>query len=336
MSEHRRRALLLGVGQMGRNHLRVLGQSDDFDLVAAVDPHIPAPSAQVLGSVRFVRALDEVDLANIDVAVVATPTPLHFDHVERLLAADIHVLVEKPMAGTLEQARALAELARERGLQLMVGHLERLNPAVRKLKEVIDSGWLGQPIHFDITRVGGYPEHVVDGENVLFDLAVHDIDVLNALVGRMEVRASVCHSTLSSGVLDTAEILLQDPGRSTSASIHVNWITPTKIRTLRVTGTKGVCSVDYMLQTCELLGGDLLRRDYPGQVGAEFSDFVRTYQSSDRLAFGVNVREPLLVQLEQMVRQLDGEPSDNCSVEDAIYALEIADAAIRSDAHRAD
>ena len=95
--------------------------------------------------------------------------------------------------------------------------------------------------------------------NVLMDLAVHDIDVLHSLVGMhpgFEVKGVALHSILRENVFDTAEILLEN-SRSMSASIHVNWITPTKIRNLRVTGTGGVCMVDYILQTCVLLGGDL-------------------------------------------------------------------------------
>lgn len=329
-----RRAVLVGAGQMGRNHLRVLNESDAVELVAVVDSEIPRPPEQTLGAAAFCRELSELDPASFELAVIATPTQTHYEVARWFLERDLHVLVEKPITSSLGEARELEALASGHGVELMVGHLERLNPAVRKLKEVIESGWIGQPIHFAITRVGGYPEHVKDGNNVLLDLAVHDIDVLNALVGPMELRASICHSTLDKQIADTAEILLQEPERGASASIHVNWITPTKIRTLRVTGTRGVCSVDYMLQTCELLGGNLLQRHYPGELDAEFPEFVRTYQNSDRLTFGVNVREPLVIQLEQIIRQLDGQPSENCSIADAIYALEIAEAAIRADQAR--
>ena len=85
-----------------------------------------------------------------------------------------------------------------------------------------------------------------------------------------------------------------------SAAIHVNWITPTKIRTLRVTGTKGVCFVDYVLQTCELMGGDLVKRQHPGE--SQYPEFVSGYRNADRLVFGVLSREPLLIQLENLAR----------------------------------
>jgi UDP-N-acetylglucosamine 3-dehydrogenase len=209
----------------------------------------------------------------------------------------------------------------------MVVHLERLNPAVRKLKEAIDRGWLGHVIHFAFTRVGGYPQHVKGGNNVLLDLAVHDIDVLNYLYGPMEHRASICHTTAMPGIYDTAEILLCAPDGA-SAAIHVNWITPTKIRTLRVTGTKGVCFVDYVLQTCELMGGDLLQRQFSGE--SQYPDFIRGYQNTDRLVFGVLRREPLLIQLENLVRELHGGLSEICSVDDALYAVRIAQEAIQA------
>src|SRR6185295_8566276 len=95
------------------------------------------------------------------------------------------------------------------GVRLAVGHVERFNPAIRKLREVIRGGWLGEPIHFSFTRIGGYPETIPEGNNVLLDLAVHDVDVLRSLVGPVKVNASLCHSTWKPGVLDTSEIVLE-------------------------------------------------------------------------------------------------------------------------------
>jgi len=319
------RMALVGIGQMGRNHLRVLSESPLVQLVVVVDNAIEEPDRAILRGAKFARTIEAIDPGEIDCVVIATPTQTHHALVRHFLERGVDVLVEKPIAATLAHAVELKQLAEERGLRLMVGHLERLNPAVRKLKQAIDHGWLGDVIHFDVTRVGGYPTQVKGGNNVLLDLAVHDIDVLNYLYGPFEHHASICHSIAAPGVYDTAEILLAAPD-GPSAAIHVNWITPTKIRTLRVTGTKGVCFVDYVLQTCELMGGDLVKRQHSGD--SQYPEFIRGYVNADRLVFGVMTREPLLIQLENLVRELRGGLSEICSVDDAIHAVRIAHAAV--------
>jgi UDP-N-acetylglucosamine 3-dehydrogenase len=171
--------------------------------------------------------------------------------------------------------------------------------------------------------VGGYPNEPGRGNNVLVDLAVHDVDVLHLLEGKMRVVASACHSTVKRGVLDTAEIMLRSPRNGPSASIHVNWITPTKIRTLRVTGTGGVGIVDYMLQTCTIFGGDLVGpRLYPG---SSFEQLVQAYQGNDRIEFGVKKVEPLRNELEDFARYVRGFPHTSCTGSEALYSLEIAE-----------
>jgi UDP-N-acetylglucosamine 3-dehydrogenase len=240
--------------------------------------------------------------------------------------------VEKPVASTFVQGRRVIEAAQQAGLRLAVGHVERFNPAVRKLREVIREGWLGTPIHFAFTRVGGYPDTVLAGNNVLLDLAVHDIDVLRSLVGPLRVEHSTCHVTFREGIFDTAEISLGAAAGS-SASVHVNWITPTKIRSVRVTGTRGVCFVDYILQTCELLGGSLLKNIEP--VTSSFEVLQELYRSTDRVQFGVQKVEPLRAQAEQFRAFIGGgEPGELCTGRDALAAVLLAERAIQAEATR--
>jgi UDP-N-acetylglucosamine 3-dehydrogenase len=162
---------------------------------------------------------------------------------------------------------------------------------------------------------------------VLIDLAVHDLDVLTLLAGAPAHLASVIHRSRSGDPVDTAEILLTTRSRA-SASLHVNWVTPTKIRTLRVTGTRGVCLVDYILQSCVLHGGNLLRSEQG--VGSDYRSLIEQYQSGDRLEFGVKRAEPLKVQLEQFVSITSDPASPNllCPLAESIAVLEIATRAL--------
>jgi UDP-N-acetylglucosamine 3-dehydrogenase len=318
------RIVLFGVGRMGKNHLRLLRETPGYELVGVVEAHAPPPADR--GTVPFVKSLAELGDLAFDAAVIATPTASHHALAMELIARGKHLLVEKPIASTFVQGREMLGAAQAKGTKLVVGHVERFNPAVRKLRELMKEGFLGTPIHIAFTRIGGYPDTLLAGNNVILDLAVHDIDVLRMLVGPVRLEHSMCHVTWREGVFDTAEIFLAS-GEGTSATVHVNWITPTKIRTIRVTGTRGVCFVDYMLQTCELFGGSLLKVSEPPNTG--FAALQDVYRTSDRIQFGVRKEEPLKAQLNQFRDYInDGEVGELCMGSDALAAVLLAERAV--------
>jgi UDP-N-acetylglucosamine 3-dehydrogenase len=322
---------LVGMGRMGKNHLRVIRENASFELVAVVDKDAPE---QDLGATKFLRKVSDLQPLDFECAVVAAPTVTHYDIAKELLEMGKHLLVEKPITSTAPQGREVIALAQKKNLKLAVGHVERFNPAVRKLREVIKGGWLGTPIHFSVTRVGGYPQTVLNGNNVLLDLAVHDVDVLRSMIGTLRMESCVSHSTVNTDVPDTAEILLRG-ANGMSATVHVNWITPTKIRSIRVTGTRGVCFVDYILQTCELLGGSLSAlQQAPSETG--FGTLQELYKTIDRIEFGVLKEEPLKVQLQQFYSLITtGEPGELCLGRDALAAVMLVERAWMSGAEKA-
>jgi UDP-N-acetylglucosamine 3-dehydrogenase len=326
MSHHHKKTkiVLVGLGRMGRNHFRVLRETPQFDLVAVVDANAAQPND--LGHTKFFRSLDELKGIDFEAAVVAVPTGAHHDVAMKLIEMGKHLLVEKPIASTYPQSVDIIKGAEAKGLKLAVGHVERFNPAVRKLREVIREGWLGTPIHFSFTRVGGYPDTLIQGNNVILDLAVHDIDVLRSLVGPLKMEHSMCHVTWREGVFDTAEIFLAAQNGA-SASVHVNWVTPTKIRSIRVTGTRGVCFVDYILQTCELLGGSLLKQIEP--ASSSYEAVQELYKATDKIQFGVQKVEPLKMQATQFASLLaTGEVGELCTGKDALAAVLLAERAV--------
>jgi UDP-N-acetylglucosamine 3-dehydrogenase len=328
-ASNRTRVVLVGLGRMGKNHLRVLRETPGFELVAVVDAKADAPAD--LGSIPLLRSVAELGSGGkniaFDAAVVSTPTATHRDVALELIGMGKHLLLEKPIASTYADGREVLAAAHAKGVKLAVGHVERFNPAVRKLREIIREGMLGTPIHFAFTRVGGYPDTVLSGNNVILDLAVHDIDVLRSLVGTVRLEHSMCHVTWKEGVFDTAEIFL-GAGTGASATVHVNWITPTKIRTIRVTGTRGVCFVDYMLQTCELFGGSLLKVVEPSM--STFEKQQEAYRTTDRIQFGVAKEEPLRAQAAQFRQFLTtGEVGELCTGSDALAAVLLAERAVQ-------
>jgi UDP-N-acetylglucosamine 3-dehydrogenase len=323
------RLILIGLGRMGQNHLRVLRETPGVELVAVIDPKAKSPAPSDLAGAKFARDLSEVDPESFDAAVIATPTGTHHEVALSLIAKGKDLLIEKPLASTYAQGVEILEAAAKKGCKLAVGHVERFNPAVRKLREIIKEGFLGTPIHFAFTRVGGYPDTLVQGNNVILDLAVHDIDVLRSIVGPLKLERSMCHVTWREGVFDTAEILL-GATNGASATVHVNWITPTKIRSIRVTGTRGVCFVDYILQTCELMGGSLLKQVEPSS--SDFQALQHHYLTTDKISFGVHKVEPLKMQASQFLAFMrTGETGELCLGRDALAAVLLAERAVQSD-----
>lgn len=316
--------VLFGAGRMGCNHLRVLRELADFEVIAVVEPH-PTYLKQTMRDINvpIVRDVSEIDEALFEAAVAAVPTKIHGDLVAQLIKMGKDVLVEKPLCSTSKEAEKLVKLSKKHKTKLAVGYVERFNPAVRKLKEVIEHGYLGVPIHYSFTRVGGYPNESSEGTNVLLDLAVHDIDVLRLLEGEMSYLSSACHCSCKKKVPDTAEILLRARGGGASASIHVNWITPSKIRNIRVTGTHGVAFVDYMLQTCVVNGGHLLGERKAPRLN--FQALVEAYRASDTIEFQVDKQEPLRGELLHFAKLIRGEKNLSCLAEEGLYSLKLAE-----------
>ncbi len=310
---------------MGKNHFRVLSSNSEVRVAHLADPLVDS-SMKELEGIDCHQDYKSIPCDQIDGAVIAAPTELHHEIGKHFLGQGVSLLLEKPVASTESQANELYELAREKKASLCVGHVERSNPAVKKLKEVLKSGFVGKALHFSFTRVGGYPQNVKEGNNVLLDLAVHDLDVLNFLHGEFSFKASVCHNSVIKDIPDTAEILLTSP-HGCSATIHTNWITPTKIRKLRVTGTKGVCTVDYMLQSCELLGGNLLNQT--PKADFTYQELQMHYRSPDKIEFGVAKEEPLKNQLKEWIKALKGQDHSLCSAVEAAYAVKLAEKAIQ-------
>jgi UDP-N-acetylglucosamine 3-dehydrogenase len=313
--------VVIGAGNMGKNHIRILNENSRYKIQAVIDSGRPA--ANIPEGVPVLGNLELLDKAGIpyDAAVVAVPTPYHYELGMALIERRKHILMEKPLCATLDECDEVIAKAAETGVHLAVGHVERYNPAIKKLDEIIRAGWLGEPIHVATVRVGGYPGGLKPGDNVLIDLAVHDIDVVRSLFGPLRVEAGITHKTINKEVPDTAELLMR--GKSgLSVSVHVNWITPTKIRKLQVTGTRGVCFVDYMLQSCELFGGNLLETR-PDQK-TDFENLLRQYQSSDKIVFGVNKEEPLKAELNAFADLLDGKAAKICTGLDGKHAVSLA------------
>lgn len=316
--------VIAGYGRIGKSYGRIISDSSQFKLTGIIDPNLKEiDGINIWSSVDALAKHDAVK--DIDGFIVCTPTTNHFDMVNSLAQFGKPILVEKPLTESVESALLLAKEFKSSGIPLYVSKPERFNPAVQKLVEVLRSGWLGQPIHYAITRVGGYPSDSLRGSGVILDLAVHDFDLLQFVHGNFKVRSSICHQTTANGAVDTAEVLLVN-NQGISASVHVNWITPVKVRTLKVTGTKGVLFLDFILQTCDLFGGEFSSRIASPELS--FKSVQQEYQNVDKMTFGIVKSEPLKEQLLSFGKAIVGEKTLLCTATEAADIIRLTQMAI--------
>jgi UDP-N-acetylglucosamine 3-dehydrogenase len=178
------RVALIGLGAMGRNHLRVLQDLEGVELAAVCDmDRTVVDAASHKYSVPGYSSWDEMlDREQLDAAVVAVPTRFHLDAGLAVLHRGVHVFVEKPIATNLEEGRKLLAAARSADRVFAVGHIERFNPAVRELQRRIALGEIGRIFQVQARRLGPFPARIRD-VGVVIDLATHDLDVMCHLAG---------------------------------------------------------------------------------------------------------------------------------------------------------
>jgi UDP-N-acetylglucosamine 3-dehydrogenase len=300
-----KRALRVGVvgaGVMGSNHARVLVGLPDIELVGVVDP-LPAHRARAteLTSCRTFAELDELIAEGVDAVTIAAPTHLHHEIALACLAHKIHVLVEKPIASSVEEGRAIVTAARRAGVTLMVGHVERFNPAVATIKQAIS----GEDIlSIAITRVGPFPPRM-SNVGVVIDLAVHDIDLIRWFTESDIVEVQ---PQLSSAVAEREDIALLQfrTASGVLAHINTNWLTPFKARNVTV-ATRG----KYVM-------GDLLTR----QVTECFGFKSDGSYSMRHLPVGHD--EPLRAELISFLHAVRSGTAPAVTGDEGVASLEIA------------
>ena len=206
------------------------------------------------GAKGFTEYDDLLNDPDIEAVSVCVPTTFHHDVVMEAIKHKKHVLVEKPIAFTLNEAEEMIAAAKEAGVILATGHVERFNPAVQKAKELIDDGVIGDIVSAFAKRVGPLPPRIKD-VGVSIDLAIHDLDIMNYLFEEdiTQVYGTMNSSFDDSEFEDHAEIMVSFDNESTGI-IEVNWLTPYKRRELELTGTAGIISVDYIQQSIEVYG----------------------------------------------------------------------------------
>ena len=311
---------VVGAGAMGTHHARTFAELPHADLRAIVDVDIER--AELLAERFDCCAYPSVKTMlfgepHIAAATVAVPTPLHHDVAAHLLEAGKHVLVEKPIASTVAEAEELVALAREHGLVLAAGHVERFNPAVRALKTRLEAHALGDVLSLLARRVGLMPPRVHDA-NVILDLAIHDVDVFRYLLGAGEPDDVFCNAgkAVNGDLFDYADVFLRFG--KVGCLLQANWMTPVKIRSLSATGTRGYAELEYVRQELDV---------YPAAhpVAAQSFAQLTRYSEVEPERIAVEHAEPLRLELDGFVRAAAGGPGEIVSGAEGTASLAVVE-----------
>ena len=320
------RGAVLGLGMIGRHHARLLQSSARVAFLGAVDPTgdrfdaVRDPAA-VFDSVG---ALLQSTGGVLDFAVVSVPTEEHVAAVEQLAPRGVHLLVEKPLASTAEEARRIMEIVADAGVTAAVGHVERSNPALLELRRRVGAGQLGQVFLIATERIGPFPDRVRD-VGVVKDLGTHDLDLVRWLGGapvervaaQTQYRMGREHEDL---VLATGRL-----ANGISFNAVVDWLSPTKVRRTRVLGERGMLVADTLTADLTFYAN--------GDVASEWAatQSLRGVSEGDMTRYALPRREPLLLQLEAFVDALEGRPGDAVvTLADGLETVETAEAVLAS------
>jgi predicted dehydrogenase len=293
---------VVGVGVMGSNHARVLSDMGGVELVGVADPD--PKQRDFVSAALGCTAVADVDAllrCGLDAVSIAAPTHLHHAIALKCIARGVHLLVEKPIAPTVEEGRAIVAAARRAGVTLMVGHVERFNPAVQSIKRAIKDQDI---LSIAITRVGPFPPRM-SNVGVVIDLGVHDIDLIRWFT---ESDIVEIQPQMSSAVAEREDIALLQfrTASGVLAHINTNWLTPFKARNIHVaTRDKYVIGDLLTLQVTECFG-------------------FQPDGSYSMRHLSVGYAEPLRSELVAFVDTVRGREPPAVTGEEAVASLEVA------------
>lgn len=318
---------VVGCGYWGSKHVRVLHGLGAVSELAAIDSSRERRTelARTFPALREHEALESA-LDGLDAVVIATPPVTHARLAQQALAAGKHVLIEKPMTTCSADARALVEQAEEAGLVLMVGHTFEFNPAVMRLRELMEEGAFGEIFYLDGARLNlGLYRHDV---NVVWDLAPHDVSIANFLLGSSPVVVQAWGAShANDAVEDVAYLRLGYPDNGIFFQTHVSWLSPSKVRRLTVVGSRRMAVYN------DLRDNERLRIYDKGVVAPADDDLHQvpmSYRYGDITSPYIRFDEPLKLLDEHFVRsvQLGSRPRSDGRT--GLAVVEVLEAATRS------
>jgi|HubBroStandDraft_6_1064221.scaffolds.fasta_scaffold02717_7 UDP-N-acetylglucosamine 3-dehydrogenase len=311
---------VIGAGRMGAFHVETLEKIESTKLVALAEPNESLARDRIGRRPIdwFADYRDMLSRPEVDAVCICAPSTRHAEIALDAIATGKHVFVEKPIATTLQDGLRMAAAARVAGVKLMVGHIERFNPAVAKLADLIAEGRVGRVFRIHATRVGPLPTRILDA-GVTIDLATHDLDIMQFALGRAITSiyaegSQFLHPTQE----DMISCLLRFGDDGPMGLLDVNWLTPEKRRELTVIGEGGMLSASYLTQdvwftesTGSATGWDELAR-------------VRGDAEGTAVRFALRRVEPLRAELEAFAECVLEDTPEPVDAHDGCRALAAA------------
>ncbi|KKQ38821.1 MAG: Oxidoreductase [Candidatus Roizmanbacteria bacterium GW2011_GWA2_37_7] len=312
---------VIGTGNMGQHHVRVYSRMNNTNLVAVCDQDIKRAQkiAQEYGCTSYQHYHDMIASEKIDAVSIAVPTFLHHKISLDMLENGKHLLIEKPISTTLKEAQDIIDSSKKNKRIVMVGHIERFNPAIIELKKLISKDIFGKIITLNTKRVGGVPSQIKNA-NVMLDLAIHDIDISNYLLDDLPNKVMGFKSkNVIKEQEDSAIILLKY--RDSISVIENNWITPVKVRTLDITGTKAFARLDYIKQSLFLYADNFNIQKKPYY---NYKEFINGTATKIKQKIHVKKAEPLKLELEHFIDYVIHNKQPEMDAKTAYNVLNIA------------
>ncbi len=286
---------IIGLGRMGGNHFNVWSRLDGVRVIAIAEPDQQRFDEVVGPAANDVARHDTWDellaRGDVDAVSIVLPSSLHAEAAIAAAKAGVHALVEKPLATTVPEAMAMAKAADEAGKLLTVGHVERFNPAARKLRQLLADGALGRVFRVHATRVGPLPTRIMDA-GVALDLATHDLDLMEWLTGHEITEITAASSQFAhSHHEDMIHGMVRFGDDGPHGLLDVNWLTPEKRRELVVIGEEGLLRASWVTQDLWLVrsGGIAVGWDQLAQLRGD--------AEGEMIRFAIQKEEPLRAEL---------------------------------------
>jgi predicted dehydrogenase len=303
------RVAVVGTGNMGAHHARIYAEMPAAELVGVVDlDEARGRACAKRFNTRWYADYREL-VGQVQAVSIVVPTCYHYEQARFFLEHDVHVLVEKPIAVAIEEASSLVELARARGLVLQVGHLERFNPAVSMLKQIVR-----KPIYIETRRLT-WPQRRNTDVGVIWDLMIHDLDILLNFVDEPVESVQALGRSLYSDHEDLASVQVRFRS-GCIASLLASRISGERLRQLQVVeereGSIRTLSLDFINQTLSVAAAD---PDKPGTP----PEYIP-----------IKKEEPLRLELEHFADCVLTNRTPLVSGEDGKRALELAISAVKN------
>lgn len=308
-----KRCAVIGVGAMGRHHARNYDELEDCELVAISDLS-EKNLKEVSDNYKCKTYLDYKKMLwheKIDYISIATSTSSHLKIAMDCMDLGIkNILLEKPISDNLDSANYIKRFSELHDVDIFIGHIERFNPVIKRLKEKLHM--IGKIVNISATRVGLYPERI--NEPVILDSGIHDIDLFNMIYGtKPKAVYGKSGSAISTHNKDDYSSLVFDYGDNKTAMLELNWITPVKKRAMTVTGENGLFELDYINQTLKLF---LKKSKHIDRTS--YNDYLNE-SDYEEIEFIIEKDEPLKLEIMSFLK------GKGVSVYDGIKALEVVE-----------